>query len=276
MPQSTVTERTTLVDTGSSPYASNSVEYTNGNLALTNFGVWIASGTEPSAPTLTGNGQTWNAEAGGLHSDLATATWYLRGFSAHLASQSAGVQSATVSATDGTDGVFKGVEITEVPASAAVLQAVYAEGGASLTPGATLTAFPDTVNDVCYFAVFAYRAAGAPTVTMDGSLIKLGTDLNIGSTVVMSHGYMIGEDQTPSATLSLSSFWSCIAYTIDSTGAAATGRIMGSLAGPGGLAAPGGLAGMGGGLAGFSRVGNLFRPNHKLFRPRLVPALQGA
>ena len=230
--------------------------------------LFAVSDIDPATLAVTAGGATWNAFTGNpISNAYEGAAWY----------KVAASEPATYEITGGSSNM------------GAVLL-VFNPGGATITVDATAT------NE----SVGVTTVHSSPSVTVVAGVDSVGlfvagwtNDSQVGVTTAPS-GMTAAAVTMAIGALELRAYYDLaraagaasesITWTSgDTNGAqalaahltAAAGGAFGGLAGRGGLAGPGGLAGFGGGLAGFIKIGNIYKPKRWLWTPRgLAP--QGA
>lgn len=227
----TATERVSSADAGGAPWESSSIStWTDGALGL--VGTVAAEATPPADPpwpttrTLTGNGQTWTEEANDTTTNGSDETIRLSLFSADLSSPSTGVLTAGGTGTPAPAGIlFKGADVTEY--GTGIVQVATASGTGT-SASVTLSSFADATNNVVMLWVAVMEGFGSLTTTIsfDGGLIELGSEIDPGFGVTIGHAWDTGEDTTPSATLSSSQAWVAIAVEIDSDAGGGGGSVV--------------------------------------------------
>lgn len=189
----------TADDTDASSYTTVSLSFVAGRYYV--FGaISSASGVAPNTPTVSGvTSGSWSALNGILFNTVATSRSRVSAFGFYASTSFSETLSVAFAGQTQLGLVYLCVEWQEVPSSGQVVNTRTGRGdaGTSASTGA-LPSFADAVNNAAFMVAAADTAV---TWTADSGWTKLGDVAGAAPAHSIAHFYRIGEDTTPTATL---------------------------------------------------------------------------
>lgn len=174
-------------------------------------------GSAPAAPSsVTGNGLTWVQDSTVTYTDSATETARLTRFRTMGASPTTGATtinqaSAPTASMSWTIREYSGTDTTGTNGSGAVVQTV-TNTGTGTAVSASMAAWGDTTNNAADLGVVAITS---PTISPEAGWTAYTQQTDFGT---MRNMWRIGQDTTPTATLSASDAWAAMATEIKASG----------------------------------------------------------
>lgn len=189
----------TADDTDANSYTTVSLSFVAGRYYV--FGVASsASGVSPNTPTVSGaTSGTWTALNGILFNTVAAARTRVGSYGFYATTSFSETLSVTFAGQTQLGLVYVCLQWADVPSSGQVVQTRTGRGdaGTSASTGA-LASFADATNNAAFMVAAADTAV---TWTADSGWTKLGEVAGSAPAHSIAHFYRIGEDTTPTATL---------------------------------------------------------------------------